>query len=78
MSNAILRTQTFYLLDEIVRGSVQLHGSSHGSEVTVDLGVAQPENGEEQEDRAGIASTRDLAHELIVPSDTGGDIAILV
>ena len=66
------------VLDQVVGGSVQGHASSDGTQVTIDLGVAQPEEGEPTEDFASLEGTRDFTNELVVPGDTGGGSAFFV
>ena len=59
------------VLDQVVGGSVQGHTGSDGTQVTIDLGVAQPEEGEPTEHLASLEGTRDFTNELVVPSDIG-------
>jgi len=66
------------VLDQVVGGSVQGHAGSDGTQVTIDLGVAQPEEGEPTEDLASLEGTRDFTDELVVPGDTGGGGALFV
>ena len=66
------------VLDQVVGGSVQGHTGGNGTQVTIDLGVAQPEEGEPTEHFASLEGTRDFTNELIVPSDTGGGGTLFV
>jgi len=66
------------VLDQIVGGSVQGHTGSDGTQVTIDLGVAQPEEGEPTEHLASLEGTGDFANELVVPGDTGGGGTLFV
>jgi len=66
------------VLDQIVGGPVQGHSGGDGAQVTVDLGVAQPVEGEPAEHLASLEGTGDFSNELVVPGDICGDSALLV
>ena len=57
------------VLDQVVGSSVQGHSGGDGTQVTIDLGVAQPEEGEPTEDLASLEGTSDFTNELVVPCD---------
>ena len=61
------------VLNQVVGGSVQGHAGSDGPQVTIDLGIAQPVEGEPTEDLAGFEGTSDFTDELVVPGDPGRD-----
>jgi len=66
------------VLNQVVGGSVQGHAGSDGAQITIDLGVAQPEEGEPTEHLAGLEGTSDFTNELVVPGDPGRDNALFV
>ena len=57
------------VLDQVVGSAVKRHSGSHGTVVAVNLGVAEPEDGEPQKDFTRIDGTGHFADELIVPSE---------
>lgn len=66
------------VLDQVVGRSVQGHAGSDGTQVTIDLGVAQPVEREPTEDLAGFEGTSDFANELVVPGNPGRNCPLLI
>ncbi len=66
------------VLDQIVWRAVQFHRCSNSTEITVDLRVAKPVKGEEQEDLAGFHRAIHFANKFIVPSDGGRCLTLRV
>lgn len=66
------------VLDQIVRSAIELHASSDGAKISVDLRVAEPVEGEEEEYSAGVDSTGDFIDEFIIPCYLRGAFAISV
>jgi len=66
------------VLDKIVGRAIQCHTGSDSSQVTVDLGVAEPEDGEEQEDHTSVERTCDFTNEFVVPGHLLGEVALAV
>lgn len=62
-------TQRCDVLDQIVGSAVQLHASSNSAKISIDLRVAEPEEGEEEEYRAGVDGTGNFLNELVIPSN---------
>ena len=70
-------TDRVQVLDQVVGSSFEGHASSGGSQVSINLGVAEPEERHEEEDLAGLHGTSDLADELLVPGDHSGNIVAI-
>ena len=66
------------VLNQIIGGSVQCHAGGNGTQVTIDLGVAQPEEGEPAKHLACLEGASDFTNELVVPGDLRRDCALLV
>ena len=66
------------VLNQVVGSPVQRHASGNSTQVTIDLRVAQPEEGEPAKDFAGFEGTSNFADELVVPCNLGGDGTLLV
>jgi len=58
-----------YVLNQVVGGSVQGHSGGDGAQITIDLGIAQPEEREPAEHLASLDSAGDFTDELVVPGD---------
>jgi len=62
-----------YGLNQVVWGSVQGHSGGDGAKITIDLGIAQPEEGEPAEHLASLDDTSDFTDELVIPGDPRRD-----
>ena len=66
------------VLNQIVGSAVELHASSDGAKISVNLRVAEPVEGEEEEYSACINGTGDFVDEFVIPSDLRRAFAISV